>query len=89
MAIDVHFILNVPFAIEKRISVSVLSSKLNRDLFDKKRCDANKAFLITMRQFSCALNVRSVKRDAVRTRKKSAILKLFPNLRCELYLHRN
>ncbi len=30
VAIDVHFHLNVPFAIEKHISFSALSSKMNR-----------------------------------------------------------
>jgi hypothetical protein len=81
------FILNVPFAIEKHISVSALSSKMKGDLFDKKRCGANKAFLLITRQFICARNVRSV--NAVQTRKKSTILKLFHNLRCEFYPHRH
>jgi hypothetical protein len=31
-------------------------------LFDKKRCGSNKTFLLIMRQFICAPNVRSVKR---------------------------
>jgi hypothetical protein len=44
------------------------------DLFDKKRCGANKTFLLITHQFICAQNVRSVKRDAVRSEqeKKSA-----------------
>jgi hypothetical protein len=63
VAIDVHFRFEQPFAIEKRISVSVLSSKMNR--FDKKRCGSNKTFLLIRRQIICAPNVRSVKRDAV------------------------
>ncbi len=40
-----------------------------------------------MRQFICALNVRSVKRDAARTRKKSANSNLVHNLRSEFDPH--
>jgi hypothetical protein len=32
VAIDVHFILNMPFAIKKRNSVSDLSSKINKQI---------------------------------------------------------
>jgi hypothetical protein len=39
--------------------------------FDKKQCGSNKIFLLIMRQFICAPNLRSVKSFAARTRKKS------------------
>jgi hypothetical protein len=65
------FILNMPFANTKRISVSALSSKIG-DLFAIRRCGSNKIFLLTTRQFICAPNVRSVKREAARIGKKSA-----------------
>ena len=42
-----------------------------------------------MRQFICAPNVRSVKRDAARTRKKSANSNLVHNLRGEFDPHRH
>jgi hypothetical protein len=42
-----------------------------------------------MRQFIYAPNVRSVKRDATRTRKKSARRNLVHNLRGELDMHRH
>ncbi len=40
-------------------------------VFDNKRCGLNKIFLLITCQFICALNFRSVKNDAARTRKKS------------------
>ncbi len=83
------YALNLPFANKKRISFSALSSKMNRRLFDKKRCGSNKTFLLTTRQFICAPNVRSIKRDAARTRKKSASSKLYHNWRCEFDPHRH
>jgi hypothetical protein len=71
VAIDVHFH-------NERISVSALSCKMNRRLVHgKKRCGSNKTFLLITRQFICAPNVRSVKRDATRTRKKSEISYLY------------
>jgi hypothetical protein len=42
-----------------------------------------------MRQFICAPNVRSVKSDAARTRKKSARSNLVHNLRGEFDPHRH
>ncbi len=65
------FILNVLFAIEKRISFSALSSKMNRRFVFQKAMRIKQdlpTYSIT-RQFICAPNVRSVKRDAARTRK--------------------
>ncbi len=59
------------------------------DLFDKKRCGPNKIFLLITRQFICAPNVQSVKRDAARTRKKSASSNLVHNLRGEFGPHRH
>ncbi len=79
------FILNVPFAIEKSISVSACSSKMNRRFVWQKTMWCKQDLSIIMRQFICAPNVRSVKRDAVWTRKKSAILKLFHSLCCKFY----
>jgi hypothetical protein len=77
------FIMNLLFAIDKRISFSALSSKTNR------RCGSNKTFLLTTRQFFCAPNVRSVKRDVARTRKKSGNSNLVHNLRSEFDPHRH
>jgi hypothetical protein len=79
-------VATVPFAIKKCISVSAPSSKMNRRLVWQK---AKKTFLLMMRQFICVPNVRSVKRDAARTRKKSATSNLFHNLRCEFDPHRH
>jgi hypothetical protein len=58
-------------------------------LFDKKRCRSNSTFLLITRQFICAPNVRSVKSDAARTRKKSADSNLVYNLRSEFDPHRH
>jgi hypothetical protein len=58
-------------------------------LFDKKRCGSNKIFPLTTRQFICAPNVRSVKRDAAQTRKKSERSNLVHNLRGEFDPHRH
>ncbi len=63
VAIDVHF-FNMPFAVQKHISVSALSSKINSDYFDNKRCGSNKIFLLLTRQFICTPNLGSVKSDA-------------------------
>ena len=46
-------------------------------------------FLLITRQFICAPNVRSVKRDAAQTRKKSANSNLVHNLRSEFDPHRH
>ncbi len=46
-------------------------------------------FLLITRQFICAPNVRSVKREAARTRKKSANSNLNHNLRTEFDPHRH
>ncbi len=83
------FVLNMPFAIEKHISLSAPSSKMNRRFVWQKRCGSNKIFLLIMRQFICAPNVRSVKRDAAPTRKKSARSNLVHNLRGEFDPHRH
>ncbi len=88
VAIDVHFHFERAICHWKTYFIFALT-KWRGDLFDKKRCGANKTFLLMTRQFICAPNVRSVKRCAVQTRKKSAILKLFHNLRCEFYPHRH
>jgi hypothetical protein len=45
--------LNMPFAIEKRISVSALSS----DYFDIRRCGSNNTFLLITRHFICSPNL--------------------------------
>ena len=67
----------------------LVTAKWIGDLFDKKRCESNKIFPLTTRQFICAPNVRSVKRDAARTRKKSASSNLVHNLRYEFCPHRH
>jgi hypothetical protein len=41
-------------------------------VFENKRCGSNKTFLLVMRLFICAPNLRSAKGDAARTRKRSA-----------------
>jgi hypothetical protein len=64
------FILNMPIAIEKYISVSALSSKIVGDYFDNRGCGANNTAIVTKRQFIYAPNLWSVKRDGGRTRKK-------------------
>jgi hypothetical protein len=59
------------FAIAKRISVSALSSKMNRRLVSQKAMRIkHMTFLLITRQLICAPNVRRVKGDAARTRKK-------------------
>jgi hypothetical protein len=50
---------------------------------------SNKTFLLKTRQFICALNVRRVKRNAARTRKKTMGLNLVYNLRSEFDPHRH
>ncbi len=49
-----------------------VTAKLIGDYFDNKRCWSNKTCLLIKRQFICAPNLRGVKRDAARTRKKYA-----------------
>jgi hypothetical protein len=79
----------MPFAIEKRISVSALSSKMNRRFVLQKamrikhdiptyNASINLRTKCSEREKSCGVNP-----------KKSAILKLFHNLRCEFYPHRH
>ncbi len=67
------FFFNIPFAIQKCISVSALSSYFrfssSNDYFDNKQFGSNKIFLLKTRQFVCAPNLRSVKSDAARTKK--------------------
>jgi hypothetical protein len=73
------FILNVPFAIEKRTFVFALSCRMNRRLVWQKTMRIKKTFILVTRQFVCAPNVQSMKRDAAQTRKKSANSNLFHN----------
>ncbi len=47
-----------------------VTAKLISDYFDNKWCGSKKILLLIMRQFICAANLRSVKSDAARTRKK-------------------
>ncbi len=82
-------ILNGPFAIEKCISVSAAPAKWIGELFDKKRCGANKTFLLITHQYIFAPNVSSVKRGAVRTRKISANSNMVHILRCNFAPHRH
>jgi hypothetical protein len=67
----------------------LVTAKWIGDLFDKKGCGSNKIFLLITRQFICAPNVRSEKRDAVQTRKKSAISNMVHNLHSEFDPHRH
>ncbi len=50
----------------------LVTAKWIGNYFDNKRCGSNKTCLLITRQFIGAPNLRSVKRDAARTRKKSA-----------------
>jgi hypothetical protein len=65
----------------------LVTAKLLGDYFDDRQYGANKAFFLIKRQFFCAQNHQSVKRDAVRTRKKSASSKMFNNSRCKFDPH--
>jgi hypothetical protein len=49
--------------------VKMLIAKLESDYFDIRRCGSNNTFLLKMRHFICAQNLRSIKRDAARTKK--------------------
>ncbi len=71
------------FWVKCLISFPLVTAKWIGDLFGKKRCGSNKTLLLITRQFICAPNVRSVKRDAARTRKKSVRSNLVHNLRYE------
>jgi len=69
---DVHFIFEHHICHWKHNSISALSSKINkRLLWHYRRFGSNNTFLLIMRHFICAQNLRSVKRD-VAQRKKSA-----------------
>ncbi len=70
------------------LPVPLVTAKLIIDYFDNKRYRANKTFLYITCQFICAPNHWSVKRDAARTRKKSASLKLFLGMCCVFDPHR-
>jgi hypothetical protein len=83
------FILNVPFAIEKRIPFPLSPAKSIGDYFAIRRCGSNMLFLIIMRLFICAPNVRSVKRGAARTRKKSVRSNMVHNWSSEFVPHRH
>ncbi len=56
------------------ISFSACNSKTNKDYFENKQSGSNKEFLLITRQFICASNLLSVKRDAAQKGKKSASL---------------
>jgi hypothetical protein len=83
------FFLNMPFAIEKRIPFPLCPAIWIGDQFDNKRYGANKTFYLVTRHFICAPNLRSVKRDAARTRKKFASSKLIPKSRSKFDPHRH
>jgi hypothetical protein len=53
--------------LRKNISflVPLVIAKLIADYFDNRQYEANRTFLLKMRQFICAPNQRSVNRDAV------------------------
>ena len=72
VAIDVLFTLNMLFAIEKHISVSALSSKMNRRL----HCNYAMRIKQDLPTYKAPIYLRTEcserKRDAARTRKKSA-----------------
>ncbi len=53
------------------------------DYFDNRGCGSNHTVKLITHQFICAPNVRSVKRDVARTRKKSASLRLVHKLHCK------
>ncbi len=82
-------ILNVPFAIEKRISFSALSSKMSRR-FVWQKAMRNKQDLPT---YNAPIYLRTecseLKRDGAQTRKKSASSNLVHNLRSEFDPHRH
>ncbi len=83
------FILNLPFGIEKCISVSACSSKMNMWFVWQKAMRCKQDLSTYNASIYCAQNVRSVKRDAVRTRKKSANTNIVHNLRCNFAPHRH
>ncbi len=90
MAIDVYFQFeHAVFEQNVWFPFPLVTAKWIGDLFDQKRCGSNKIFLKIIRQFICALNVRSVKRDAAQTRKESARSNLVHNLRSEFDRHRH
>ncbi len=90
MAIEVYFQFeHAVFEQNVLFHFPLVTAKCIGDLFDKKRCRSNKIVLLITRQFICAPNVRSVKRDAAQTRKKSARSNLVHNLRSEFDPHRH
>jgi hypothetical protein len=90
VAIDVHF--SFEHAIchwETYFPLRSLQQNEQAICLTKSDADQHKTFLLLTRQFICAPNVRSAKRDAARTRKKSTSSNLVHNLRCEFYPHRH
>jgi hypothetical protein len=83
------FILNVPFDNEKCISVSACSSKMNRRFV----CQKAMRYKEDLTTYNASIYLRteccSVKRDAVKTNKKSANSNMTHNLRCNFAPHRH
>jgi hypothetical protein len=72
--IDLHF-EHASLLLKYVLPFPLVPAKLIGDYFDNKRYGANKTILLTTRQFICAPNHGSVKRDAARTRKKNTLVK--------------
>jgi hypothetical protein len=89
VAIDVHFHFERAVCHWKTYFRFRSLQQNDRLLVRQKRCGSNKTFLLTTRWFICAPNVRRVKRDAARTQKKSASLKLVHSSRFEFDPHRH
>ncbi len=83
------FILNVPFAIEKHISFSALSSKMNRQFVWQKVMRIKQDLPTYNAPIYLCTECSGVKQDAARTRKKSVRSNLIHNLRSEFDPHRH
>jgi hypothetical protein len=71
MAIDIYLHFeHASLLLKYVLPFPFVPSKFIGDYFGNKRYGANKTLLLTTRQFICAPNHRSVKRDAAQTSKK-------------------
>jgi hypothetical protein len=66
------FILNVASSLKYIFPFPLVTAKLVGDCFDNSQYGANRILFFMMRQFISAPNYLSIKRDAARTRNKSA-----------------
>jgi hypothetical protein len=65
-------VLSITFDIENMFPFPLSPAKLISDYFDIRRCGSNNTFVLITRHFICAQNLRSVKRDAARTKKNAS-----------------